>query len=198
MSLLEAAFSHMPFFPAHECSMGPSPEFAGVSFDLRRLGEILREARESKGLSQADVAQVLFVKKSTVDSIEAGDWNSLPHPVYVKGYVKSYAAYLGMSAGIRDRLSPDRCATPGEKQENQKEEQGCAGWKSEDLEQKEGVRPHPAFSVKKIAIIGSSIAGLVIGIAMSPGLQVASPVSLKDVLTACHAVVTGLRRFILP
>jgi hypothetical protein len=56
----------------------------------------------------------------------------------------------------------------------------------------------PFLSLKKIAIICSSIAGLILGIAISPGLQVASPVSLKDVFTACHAAMTGLRRFILP
>ena len=193
MSLLEAAFSHMPFLQAHE---GPTKtsKFAGTSFDLRSLGEILRETRESKGLSLADVAESLFVKKSTLCSIESGDWNTLPHPVYVKGYVKSYAAYLGVSGGIEDRLCPDRGAMP----HGGPEDHGCTTGKGEDPKKREGVRRLSFFSLKKIAIICSSIAGLILGIAISPGLQAATPLSLNDVLAACHDVVAGLRRFILP
>lgn len=194
MSVLEAAFSHVPFPPAQECSTGTPSEVSGAGFDLRRLGGILREARESKGLTPSDVAEFLFVKKSTVCSIEAGDWGALPHPVYVKGYVKSYAAYLGVSGGIDDRLCPECGATPGEKREG---DHGCVLRMSEDVK-KGAVRRPPFLSLKKIAIICSSIAGLILGIAISPGLQAATPVSFKDVLTACHAVVTGLRRFILP
>jgi len=194
VSVLEAAFSHVPFPSAQECSTGTRSEFFGAGFDLRRLGAILREARESKGLMPSDVAEFLFVKKSTVCSIETGDWDALPHPVYVKGYVKSYAAYLGVSVGIEDRLCPECGAAPEEKREG---DHGCVLRMSEDLK-KGAVRRPPFLSVKKIAIISSSIAGLILGIAISPGLQVASPLSLKDVLTACHAVLTGLRRFILP
>ena len=193
MSLLETAFSHMPFLPAHETPKR-TPTFAEASFDLRRLGEILREARESKGISLADVAESLFIKKSTLCSIESGDWNALPHPVYVKGYVKSYAAYLGVSWGIEDPLYPDRGAAP----EKGPEDHGCATGKGEDPKKRQGVRRLPFFSLKKIAIICSSIAGLVVGIAISPGLQAAAPLSLNDVLAACHNVVAGLRRFILP
>jgi transcriptional regulator with XRE-family HTH domain len=193
VSLLETAFSHMPFLPAHETPKG-TPKFAGARFDLGHLGEILREARESKGISLADVAESLFVKKSTLCSIESGDWNTLPHPVYVKGYVKSYAAYLGVPWGIEDGLCPDRGAVP----EKRPEDQGCATGKGEDPKKRHGVRRLSFFSLKKIAIICSSIAGLILGIAISPGFQVAAPVSLNDVLTACHDVVAGLRRFILP
>ena len=147
------------------------------------------------GFFRFDVAEFLFVKKSTVCSIEAGDWDALPHPVYVKGYVKSYAAYLGVSAGIEDRPCPDCGLTLVEKPEA---DHGCATRGSDDPKKTEEVRLLPCLSLKKIAIICSSIAGLILGIAISPGLQVASPVSLKDVLSACHAAMTGLRRFILP
>ncbi len=194
MSLLEAAFSHVPFLPAQECSIGTPSKFSGVGFDLRHLGEILRETRESKGLSPSDVAEFLFVKKSTVCSIEAGDWDTLPHPVYVKGYVKAYAAYLGVSGGIDDRLCPDCGAIPEARSEGDHE---CATRGSDDPK-KEGVRRLPFLSLKKIVIICSSIAGIILGIAISPGLQVGSPISLKEVFAACHAAMTGLRRFILP
>ena len=193
MSLLETAFSHMPFLPAHE-TQKKTPKFAAASFDLGPLGEILREARESKGIDLGDVAESLFIKKSTLCSIELGDWNDLPHPVYVKGYVKAYAAYLGVSCGIEDLL----CLDHGAAAEKGPEDHGSAPGNGEGPKKRQGIRRLPFFSLKKIAIICSSIVGLVLGIAISPGLQVSAPVSLNDVFSACHDVLAGLRRFILP
>src|SRR5208283_2628157 len=118
VSLQGATFSQLSFLPGHEYSMETIPESSRVSFDLRRIGGILREARERKGLSLSDVAEFLFIKKSTVGSIESGDWGILPHPVYVKGYVKSYAAYLGIYERIEHHLCLNRCARSGEGSEN--------------------------------------------------------------------------------
>jgi len=172
------------------------PESSRVSFDLRRIGGILREARERKGLSLSDVAEFLFIKKSTVGSIESGDWGILPHPVYVKGYVKSYAAYLGIYERIEHHLCLNRCARSGEGSEN---DCRVPALSAEKKGSDEGLHPLPRFSLRKIAIICSSVAGLVLGIALSPGLQIAAPISLKDVMTACHVAATGLvRRVILP
>jgi hypothetical protein len=47
---------------------------------------------------------MLFVKKSTLGAIESGCWDTLPHPLYVKGYVKSYASYLGISRSLAAHL----------------------------------------------------------------------------------------------
>jgi hypothetical protein len=65
---------------------------------------MLRQTRETKGASVADAAEALFVKKSTVGAIESGCWERLPHPLYVKGYVKSYASYLGIVEAIETHL----------------------------------------------------------------------------------------------
>lgn len=74
--------------------------------DLGLIGAILKEEREGKGTSVADAAEALFMKKSTLDAIESGCWEMLPHPLYVKGYVKSYASYLGISTAIEAQLQP--------------------------------------------------------------------------------------------
>jgi cytoskeleton protein RodZ len=67
-----------------------------MPFNLSRIGQLLRETREKRGLTCDDVSEALFIKKRVIGAIEAGDWNGLPHPVYVKGYVTQYAAFLSV------------------------------------------------------------------------------------------------------
>lgn len=75
------------------------------SFELDIVGRILRQKREDKGLSVADVSETLCYRKSIIKAIESGDWNSLPHIVYVKGYVRKYSSLLGVSDEIDSYLT---------------------------------------------------------------------------------------------
>ena len=67
-----------------------------MPFSLCRIGQLLRETREKRGLTFDDVSNALFIKEEAIKAIEAGDWDNLPHPVYVKGYVTQYAAFLNI------------------------------------------------------------------------------------------------------
>lgn len=60
------------------------------------LSRMLREAREAKGvtLRQAEVAT--RVRGKYLRGLEAGEWASLPEPLYVRGFLRSYARYLGL------------------------------------------------------------------------------------------------------
>ena len=69
-------------------------------FELDKAGQILRQKRESKGLGVADVANTLCFRKSIIEAIESGNWDGLPHKVYVKGYVRKYASLLGADEDI--------------------------------------------------------------------------------------------------
>jgi cytoskeleton protein RodZ len=60
------------------------------------LGQMLREARERKGLSLGDVAQTLKLGVRQIQAIEADDWLSLPGQTFVKGFVRNYARLLGL------------------------------------------------------------------------------------------------------
>ena len=62
----------------------------------RPVGQWLREVRESKGLSHADVAQRLHLRPSVVTAIESGQPDQLPADIFLRGYVKSYARPLGL------------------------------------------------------------------------------------------------------
>jgi cytoskeleton protein RodZ len=61
------------------------------------LGETLRQARLDKGVSLADAARETRIRRSYLEALEAEDAASLPPLVYTRGFLKTYAEYLGLS-----------------------------------------------------------------------------------------------------
>lgn len=66
-----------------------------------RLGTHLRNVRESKRLSLRDVEQQLHIRKSYLEALEQEKYSVLPNEVYLRGFLRSYARFLG--------LSPEKC-----------------------------------------------------------------------------------------
>jgi cytoskeletal protein RodZ len=83
-----------------------------MAFDLCRIGQLLRETREKKGLTFDEVSNALCIKKQAIGAIEAGDWDHLPHPVYVKGYVTHYATFLNMLGALKSELASGENESP--------------------------------------------------------------------------------------
>lgn len=65
-----------------------------MSDPLRSIGQTLREARESQGLSVEEVATRLRLMQRQVDAIESDDFASLGQPVFARGFVRNYAKLL--------------------------------------------------------------------------------------------------------
>ena len=65
---------------------------------LEELGAVLRAEREKRGLSIEDAASHLKIGARLLRALEAGDSASLPHLAYTKGFIRSYSAYVGLSA----------------------------------------------------------------------------------------------------
>ena len=61
-------------------------------------GARLRAAREASSLSLEDAARALNLQPTVLRALEAGDYTSLDAPVFVKGYLRSYATLLGLDA----------------------------------------------------------------------------------------------------
>jgi cytoskeletal protein RodZ len=80
---------------------------AVLPFNLLQIGQLLKEEREERSISLSDVSEALYVRKSVVAALESGRWELLPHQVYVKGYVKQYARYLGMDRDFLQQLFAD-------------------------------------------------------------------------------------------
>lgn len=60
------------------------------------LGEKLRQAREERGISISEVAEQTRISPHYLDSIENDDYRTLPGGIFNKGFVKSYAKYVGI------------------------------------------------------------------------------------------------------
>ncbi|RYZ68977.1 MAG: helix-turn-helix domain-containing protein [Lysobacteraceae bacterium] len=57
-------------------------------------GAVLRAARESSGLSLAEVASRLKMQTRVLQALEDDDWQRLGAPVFVRGQLRSYARLL--------------------------------------------------------------------------------------------------------
>jgi cytoskeletal protein RodZ len=60
------------------------------------LGEKLRNARESRGMSLREVSDQTRISPRYLEAIESDDYRVLPGGVFNKGFVKSYAKYVGV------------------------------------------------------------------------------------------------------
>ncbi|MDQ6788540.1 MAG: helix-turn-helix domain-containing protein [Acidobacteriota bacterium] len=60
------------------------------------LGEKLRQAREARGISISEVAEQTRISGLYLQSIENDDYRTLPGGIFNKGFVKSYARYVGI------------------------------------------------------------------------------------------------------
>jgi cytoskeletal protein RodZ len=63
---------------------------------LRTIGEALRSAREAQGKSLDDAAVATRIRPSYLDALEEERFGSLGGSVYAKGFLRSYAGYLGL------------------------------------------------------------------------------------------------------
>jgi Uncharacterized protein conserved in bacteria len=68
--------------------MSPSP-----------LGETLRRARTAKGFTIEDAERVTRIPRKYLEALELENFGILPAPVYARGFLRSYAGYLGLEPG---------------------------------------------------------------------------------------------------
>lgn len=98
-----------------ESVCGPGGRAVGVStvaYDLKipprqsdpggaetaRVGDELRDSRLSLGLSIEEMAQRLRIRRPYLEALEEGRIRDLPGPAYAVGFVRAYAAALGLDA----------------------------------------------------------------------------------------------------
>jgi cytoskeleton protein RodZ len=65
---------------------------------MSELGERLREARESQGISMSQAAVETRILQRYLVALEDGDYQHLPGDVYARGFIRNYADYLGLPA----------------------------------------------------------------------------------------------------
>ncbi|MDD2377227.1 MAG: helix-turn-helix domain-containing protein [Bacilli bacterium] len=63
---------------------------------MKEIGEKLKEARDSIGITVEEVAEDLKMRPSQIESIEEGNIESFKDIFYLKYFIRDYAKYLGL------------------------------------------------------------------------------------------------------
>jgi len=63
---------------------------------MTSVGQFLRERREERRMSIAEVARATRVPASSLERIESDQFDELPAEVFVRGFLKSYARVVGV------------------------------------------------------------------------------------------------------
>lgn len=83
------------------------------------IGTLLRETRETKGVSIEAVEESTSIRQLYLEAIEKEDYDKLPGMVYARGFVRNYADFLGLDGDeIAARFKEEYEQTPEEEPEN--------------------------------------------------------------------------------
>ncbi len=81
---------------------------------LTGIGEELRQARIRRGRSIAQAHQATRIARHYLEALEAEDWRQMPAAPFARGFLSSYAQYLGLDAGPLLERFPFEASAPGE------------------------------------------------------------------------------------
>ncbi len=60
------------------------------------LGERFRATREERGLTLSEVGEQLRIRSVYLSAIEEENWKAIGAPVYIRGFLRTYARFLGL------------------------------------------------------------------------------------------------------
>ena len=64
---------------------------------MSSVGEILKNTREAKGITIEQVAEATSIRVLYLEAIENEQFNLVPGEVYLKGFIRNYANYIGLN-----------------------------------------------------------------------------------------------------
>jgi cytoskeleton protein RodZ len=73
-----------------------------------KIGQILEKARKARGLTLDEVENATKIRKRYLAGLEREDFAVLPDAVYVQGFLKTYANYLGLDGEELSRELKER------------------------------------------------------------------------------------------
>ena len=65
---------------------------------MSTIGAKLKAAREAKGLTSSELATSINTIARVVDDLENDEFKRLPAPIYVRGFIKLYARFVGLDS----------------------------------------------------------------------------------------------------
>lgn len=91
-------------YPQHYSQDGEKEYLTGSG-----LGTLLRNERMKKGLDHEQIFEITRLQPHILNSLENEDWDNLPSPVLVKGFIRSYARTIGLDDGKALSLYEEAC-----------------------------------------------------------------------------------------
>lgn len=79
----------------------------------KTIGEILRAAREDKQLTIEQVNRETKISVQTIGALEDDDFGAFPSETYLKGFLRTYADFLGLESGKLWAMMGARSSPPG-------------------------------------------------------------------------------------
>ena len=80
------------------------------------VGALLKDERQRKGLDFDQVFEMTKIQPHILEALESEDWPSLPSPIFVKGFVRSYAHAVGLDerevVELYQKTAPHESTTP--------------------------------------------------------------------------------------
>lgn len=65
---------------------------------MQTVGQILKEARETKLFSLEDVEKHTKIRKELLEALEADDYSKLPPATFIQGFIKNYGKFLSLDS----------------------------------------------------------------------------------------------------
>lgn len=81
-------------------------------FKTMSLGQKLRQERERRGVTLADIAKETRISSRHLEAIESGDTRTMPRDFFYRSFVRQYSSYLSMDAKDVDTLLDLEMGTP--------------------------------------------------------------------------------------
>jgi cytoskeletal protein RodZ len=100
---------------------------------MAALGDEFRSAREARGLTLSDVSEQIHIRSVYLSAIENEDWPAIGAAVYVRGFIRTYARFLGLEsegaiAKFNQTVPADRFASPSAAVVRDREWTGPSAW----------------------------------------------------------------------
>ncbi|MBW7953342.1 helix-turn-helix domain-containing protein [Candidatus Dojkabacteria bacterium] len=68
-----------------------------TSFQLRTIGSMLKDRRKERGLKISQISEITKIRGEYLSALEEGSYDIFPSEVYLKGFLKNYAKFLGIN-----------------------------------------------------------------------------------------------------
>lgn len=75
--------------------------------DISTIGNILKQRRKELNISLKEAENATSIRMNYLQSIEDGEMSKLISPVYAQGFLRQYAAFLGLDGERLIREHPD-------------------------------------------------------------------------------------------